>query len=343
MTRLTSGRVGTILPMTSARSRGRWVAATLVLAVPLTLAAPGVTLAAVGDPVGVTFSPSTKTIEYGQYWEMTATLTNIDCLESCGDTFDFIINSASNGELVESPIFDNAVFVTSFDPTRNLPPGNYEITGQMQDDFYEMDSGNQPASLTIAPAALDVEATVIPDPLQPSGAIVSAQLVGDYVSAIDECFGSTECHPQLPNGTWTLTVRNGEGETVHEEKVSTKGKASRYVSYYLHDVTPASDYSVDAAFAPASDSAANFTLKPALDASFRSADAPESGDPDAPETPDVEVEVAASPTLPFWLVVVGIGLVVALAAAVLVFWLLLRRRRASSDIAVQPRPEGGVA
>jgi len=172
---------------------------------------------------------------------------------------------------------------------------------------------------------------------------VSAQLTGGYVTAVDECFGSTECHPQLPNGSWTILVRDGDNKTVHEETISTKGKASRYVSYYLHDVTPATDYTVDASFTPASDAKANFDLKPAAGVSFTSPDAPKSGDPDAAPTPDIEVETTASPTLPFWLVVLGIALVVLLGAAVIVFWILLRRRREPAPEAFDTTESGPVA
>lgn len=328
--------------MTPARRRPARLAAVAALALLFSLVAPSASLAA-GEPVGVTFSPANKTIEYGDYWEVTASLTNLECLDGCDDTFNFIVQDPTTGESINSPVFDNSVFVSSFDFSLLFPPGEYEITGAMDDeDLHPMDPGNEPGTLTIAPAALDVEATVIADPLQPAGAIVSAQLTGAYVSAIDECFGSTECHPQLPSGTWQLTMRNDAGEVIHEEKISTKAKASRYVSFYWHGITPETNYTVDASFAPVADQAGNFSLKPALGTSYTSEAAPESGDADAPATPEVEVEEAAAPTLPFWLVVLAIVLVVLLAAAVITFWTLLRRRRAAADPDAVTVDEGGA-
>lgn len=311
-------------------TRARWTGGAALLSIALMLAAPTATHAE-GEPVGVTFSPENKTIEYGEYWEITANLANLDCADPCDADFDLIVQSSTDGELVTSPLFDNSAFFSSFDLTNILPPGDYEITGRMTDEgSFTMDPANQAATLVIAPAALDVAASVIADSHQPEGAIVSAQLTGPYVDAIDECFGSPECHPPLPDGSWGLTVRDGAGEVVREETIATKGKNSRYVSLYLHDIEPSTDYTVDATFTPGSGEGPNFSLKPDLGVGFTSEAPVEAGDPDAPATPEVEVATAPAPTIPLWLVIVGIVLVVALAIASLVFWLLLRKRRAAT-------------
>ena len=291
-------------------------------------------MAAAGDDVTVVFAPVSTTVEYGQYWEITAEVGNAECLvEGCDDTsFDVIIESSSYGEAVSTPIFDGGVFISSFDLSTIAPPDTYEVRGVMvNEDDFQMASSNTNGSLTITPAALAVEATVIPDDHQPEGAIVSAQLTGKFVDAVDECFGSTECHIPLPNGTWKLTVKNADGTIAHEEEIATKAAASRYASFYLHGVTPSTDYTVDATFTPASSESANYTVSPANGVAFTSAEAPAAGDPDAPAVPEVEVEVASGPTLALWLVILVSVIVVGLAVAAGVFWLLLRRRRAAAS------------
>jgi len=322
------------------RRRARLTAAALVGLIGV-FAAPGLAVAAPGDPVVVVISPSTRTIEYGQYWEAVAKLTNSECvIEGCDRDFDLIVESPINGEVITTPLIDDSVFISGFDlPSLNpLPPGTYEIRGQMSSEEFTMADDNQPASLIVTAAALDVETTVIADDHQPTGAIVSAQLSGDYVNAIDECFGSTECHPQLPSGTWKLQIHDSSGATVHEETIATKGTASRYVSYYWHGIAPASEYTVDATFAPASDSAANFDVSGSEGTTYTSPEAPDAGDPDAPVAPDVEVEVAASPTLPLWLVIVLLTLAGGLAVTSVVFWLLLRRRQAAASTDPEAAP-----
>ena len=147
------------------------------------------------------------------------------------------------------------------------------------------------------------------------------------MDAVDECFGSTECHIPLPNGTWKLTVSDSDGAVVHEEEIATKGAASRYASFYLHDVAAASEYTVDASFTPGSSDTENYTITEASNVSFTSAEAPAAGDPDAPAVPVVEVETATGPTVPLWLVILASVIVAGLAITAGVFWLLLRRRR----------------
>ena len=329
-------------PITRRRAR---IALAAVAAVGAALLLPTSAAATAGDPVGIVFSPATTTIEYGEYWEITAQLTNTECVfEGCDTDVDIIVESPENGEVITTPIFDNGVFLSGFDLSFLLPPGTYEIRGQMTSDDFTMDDGNTPASLVISPAALAVEANVIPDEHQPNGAIVSAELTGDYVTAIDECFGSSQCHPPLPNGSWKLTMRNSSGETLHEETIATKGNGSRYVSYYWHGLTAASDYTVDVSFTPTTGDVPNYSVEPAQGTAYRSADAPDAGDPDAPFTPDVEVETAASPTLPLWLVISMIVLIIGLAATAVVFWVLLRRRRAGASAEPEDETtEGGPA
>ena len=310
--------------------RARFASAGLVACI--ALLAPATAAHAADSDVTVVINPASQTVEYGQYWEVTATVDRPECLDCDPDGFEMAVQSPTNGQAIDAKIFDKTVFISSFDMSFLLPPDTYEVTGQMAYDLYTMSPSNKPGTIIVKPAALAVKAAVIPDDHQPAGAIVTAQLTGAFVDAVDECFGSTECHIPLPNGTWKITVSDPEGAVVHEEEIATKGAASRYASFYLHDVAPASDYSVDATFTPSSSDSENYTVTEATDVAFTSAEAPEAGSPDAPAVPDIEVETATGPTVPLWLAILASAIVLGLAIAAGVFWLLLRRRRNAASI-----------
>jgi hypothetical protein len=297
------------------------------LALPALLLAPATSASAAEGEVTVVINPATQTVEYGQYWEVTATVALPECFDCDSQSFDMIVESPDNGQLIDTKVFDGDVFISSFDMSLLLPPDTYEVRGRMTDDSYTNSSSSTMGAIVVQPAALAVEATVIPDEHQSEGAIVSAQLTGAFVDAVDECFGSTECHIPLPSGTWTLSVKDSEGTVIREEEIATKGAASRYASFYLHGIAPSTSYTVDASFAPTSSQADFYTVSAASGVAFESGEAPAAGDPDAPAVPTVEVEVATGPTLPLWLVILGGVIVGGLAVAAGVFWLLLLRRR----------------
>jgi hypothetical protein len=329
--------------MTRIPSRGARLRTVLLATVTTTLALLGIASPAAaeyGDPVTVVYSPGTSSVEYGRYWEFSATVLNTSCdVDECTNALSVAMAGESSKKFTTG-IWDDMAYFGFYDVSSSaLAPGDYTFTGTYVDGSSTMDSGNIPAKLTVTPAAIGIDLRVTTDPLQPAGAVVNAELTGTFVDDVVQCFGSQQCHEPLPAGTWAFTVTDADGTVVTEKSIDSTEGDSQFASFYWHDVPAGADYSATATFTPAQDGF--FTVTDAAATSFTSPDPVEVGEPGAPTTPEEEVEVSAGPTLPLWLAILGGVLLLGLAAAAIVVWLLIRRREAgaSDDPVEEPSTE----
>ena len=331
-----STRTDSIEVMTRS-SRARNLGLTLVLvSASVAIAAPA--HAVYGDPVSVTFTASSPSVEFGGYWDFSVDLKNTACnLGECQNSLEVTV-VGDNGfrEKFTTDVFESErAYFSQYNLKKPLAAGSYTFTGRYIDPYPAengvpgpMASSNKPGKLTIVPAQLAVDFRIETDEHQPTGAIANAQLTGPFIQAVDGCYGSSECHPEMSAGEWTFIVKDDTGATVQEKTIPVKGTATQFASFYWHDVPASSDFVATASFAPIAGQEGNYDIEQATELSFTSPAPPVIDESDPAVVVPVTEEAAAPSSVPLWLVILGLGLLVLLLIAVAIFFLLLRRQTA---------------
>jgi len=336
-------------------SRARNLALTLVL-VFSSVAIAGPAHAVYGDPVSVTFTASSPVVEFGGYWDFSVDLKNTACnLGECQNSLEVTV-VGDNGfrEKFTTDVFESErAYFSQYNLKKPLDAGSYTFTGRYIDPYPAengepgpMASSNQPGKLRVTPAKLAVDFRIETDEHQPTGAIANAQLTGPFIEAVEGCYGSRECHPDLSAGEWTFTIKDDTGATVQEKRVPVKGTATQFASFYWHDVPASSDFIATASFTPIGGQEGNYDIEQATEVTFSSPAPPVIDEADPAVVVPVTEEPAAPSSVPLWLVILGLGLLVLLLIAVAIFFILLRRQSApavdDSD-EVEPPIEGDNA
>jgi len=316
-----------------------------VILVSASLAAAAPAQATYGDPIGATFIGPTTPVEYGSYWDFTVNVSNTPCsLGDCEKSLEVsVIGDNGHRERFRTDVFDTdeldmaRAYFGQYNLKNPLGAGAYTFTARFIDPYsgeatgvgpLTMASGNKAGKLTITPAKVAVDLRIETDEHQPTAAIAFAQLTGPFIQAIDGCYGSTDCHPDLSAGEWTFTIKDDIGATVQEKKIPVKGTATQFASFYWHDVPASSDFIVSASFTPIDGQKSNYDIEQATEVTFSSPAPPVIDESDPAVVVPVTEEPAAPSSVPLWLVILGLGLLVLLLIAVAIFFILLRRQSA---------------
>ena len=325
--------------------RGRRIAAIVTAIVVATvglstIAAPA--WARFGDPVEVNFVAQSEKFAYGDTWSVEMKLRNHGCFRySCDSDALVVTLTGPNGISRETSVYvssEGRAYVGNFQFGTNLPAGTYALTADYNDKHYYgsdpgMSKANKPGKLVIDPAALSIDLRVETDENQPTGAVVSAQLLGDFVESDGGCWEDDVCKRVLADGTWDFTVMSDTGEELFTKTIATKADASRFASFYWHDVPASFSYEAEATFTPVKTSASNFVIDAPGTAAFTSPDAIAVGDPEAEDEPVVEIPSDEDSTIPLWGVVAWLsGLALLLILAIVFAVLIVRQRRSIRPI-----------
>lgn len=292
--------------------------------------------AAYGDPVIAVFEAQKEKIYYGDDWYLEVQLRNHGCQRNdCDGEALFVTLTGANGISRKGSMYVSPQGIanpSNYEFGSNLPAGTYSLVADYNDKHCcgpdpGMHRNNKPGTLVITPAPLSIDLRVETDPNQPAGAVVSSQLLGDFVDNANNCYEGSACERVLADGTWDFSITSEGGEPLVEKQITTKGDASRFASFYWHDVPSSADYEATATFTPVKSGAGNFTIDSPGTASFTSPDAVAVGGPGAPEEPVVEVVVNEDSTVPLWGVIAWFIVLGLLLAVAVVFTLLVVRQR----------------
>lgn len=281
-------------------------------------------------------SPSTATLEYGQYWMFTAVYQPfLDpgeyAVESTGTPGSFTPEA--------SRYCDTACRITVSSPYESavLPAGSYSFTASYDHargaDLIEH-SAETPtsATLTITPAKLGLELRVLADPSNSDAAIVTAKFTGRFVDEYSSSFFPGAA--SSPAGIWHISLKDADGEIATERSIErAAGDDVLATSFYWADAEPGEQYTASASFEPSGASANNFAVTPAAEFSYT---APSSQRPvptsSATGSPDAALPEATGFGLPLWSIVVAVALILGLATLLTILSVRLSRR---------PAPAGG--
>lgn len=306
-----------------------------------------------GDPIRIKFDPVSVEVEYGTSWDLGVATYDTRCGEyhRCHDNLEFTVTGpdAFRKKFKRDILQGGRVYISQYEVSDSMPAGTYSVAAKFNGPLWDPampvvnSPANTPAKLVITPAKLSVDFRIETDEHQPSGAIASAQLVGPFVQGAEDCYGYEKCHLPVPDGEWAFTIKDESGAVVAEKKIPVKGDATQFASFYWHDVPAESNFTGSATFTPVSGQAGNFTITPENELLFTSPDAPEVDESDPAVVVPVTEEPEAPSTVPLWLVILGLGILVLLLIAVAVFFILLRRQSAPavSDDEIEPVTEGG--
>lgn len=310
----------------------RIVAATGALSLFLLTATP----AHAADKYELVFNEEETTVTYGDQWQLSVTMRNDDvCRYSYETCFNRItVTDDTTGEKAKTSPYDSTAAVSSHSfPV--LDVGRHEFSAKFKRYRREGASSNT-AVVVVTPAPIAVDLRVDSDDNNREGAVVSAQLTGEYMKRVS-CY---ECVPSVsPAGVWTFSVVDSTGETVVKDKITSEQVESQFASFYWSDIPASTDFVASATFTPSGDAAKNFEVAPDSGVAFTSPSAPESSDAGAPPVDVLEEPADAAPaTVPLWAVLVsGAVLLLLLIVAVV---LLNRGHRRTGGL---PNPQGVTA
>lgn len=314
------------------------IAATALIGLGLSQAA-AVAASATDYPVEIAFaSPASATIEYGQYWYF----------EVSGSS-DYYYNIYSSGNSVvtatgtPSGYQAQQALYGSFEGTKGQLSAGYDVaplgagtytfsiggTTSFGEDSYTGKTPS-PATLIVEKAKLGVELRVLADPSNGDAAIVTAKFTGRFVDEYQSSFFAGAA--QSPAGTWSITVKDADGEVAIERNVErAAGDDVLATSFYWADAEPGQQYTASAAFVPSGNSASNFSIGAAQNFAYT---APEEQRPvptsTATEKPDASLPEATGFGLPLWTVILVAVLIVALGVLVTILSVRLSRRPSPS-------------
>jgi hypothetical protein len=178
----------------------------------------GLALPAAAAPVkSLTVSGSSSlSIVYGQNWYVP-----FDSTAYCGDGTVTIAESGTT--LGTTKYYENqgSVYLASGDISP-LSAGTHTLTVTRTAAYCGTDSGS--VTVSVAKAALTVDARVTADPNAPGNAIITMLGVGDFVDNLVPTWylqGNTMA-PRFPAGTWAMSIADADGHVVHKTSVATK-------------------------------------------------------------------------------------------------------------------------
>jgi hypothetical protein len=277
----------------------------------------------------VTLTPSTQTVEYGQFWSIqgqasggypsyyygSLTVTSGTTSKNLGS------NSNYNGGF--------SIYDQQLEPEITTGVGTHSFTALFSGG-YILTTASAPAKVTVTPAVISSTTTIVPDPNNALNATVTAQLTGKF---IDQLNGEGANGYVLPAGSWHLVVTGADGKTILDKAQQVTSPAEPYFVYYWPNIPPGESMTAVTTFTPTSAAAPNFTFS-SQKFSYTSAASTESATTGPTKHP--ASSVSSQTGAPTWVYVVVLGTAIILAAVVIVLLILRRRKRGpKSDSAVR--------
>ena len=255
------------MPVATRRLRG--AATTILVCALLLIAAP----AAAEPPPVIWKGESSKSIEYGEYWEFgvyfPAGVTIAYTFHNTG-----VPASYTPSMYTYPDPLDNVWLIGGLGPSYDAPPlkaGAYTFSLHVKETYgpdttYESET-ETPAHLTVAPASLGLTLRVLPDVGNSENAIATVAFTGRFVDAY-----TSSTYPGAaisPAGEWHIVFTDSEGTVAVERTIErAAGDDVLATSFSWPDGKPGETYAVSAEFLPRGDSGANFTVTPASEFSY---------------------------------------------------------------------------
>jgi hypothetical protein len=248
------------------------------------LQAGAVAAHAAEQPAEISFTTTSATIEYGQYWSFP--------LES--DFAFWITVYQAGGEPPGNATVTSTSVPSGYEPSLSinspyvgypgalsapydvapLGAGTYTFSvGGTGTDGTDTFTGQTPtpATLTIEKAKLGIELRVLADASDPRGTIVTARFTGRFVDEYQSSFFGGAA--KSPEGTWNVVITDENGEVATERTVERNaGDDVLATSFYWADAEPGVQYTASAAFTASGSSSANFAITNAQDFDFTGVD-----------------------------------------------------------------------
>jgi len=322
-------------------NRPSTAAAALLGALAATFAA-GSAAHAADYPVDVRFDdPTSLTIEYGQPWAFPFTTGYLPDSGPANQYFEVRTTGSSttytpslfinNDHSGSGSTFQGRIY-PSWD-SQPLAAGSYSFTVILDLSTGTADTiGGEtptPARLVVSPAKLGIEATVVADSSNPTGAIVSARFSGRFIEDYQSSYN--EGAALSPAGAWHIVLTDEEGDVAVEKTVErSAGDDNLATSFYWADGKADEKYTAVVEFVPTGVSADNFTIEAAEPVTYvAQPDARPTPSSSATATPE-EVPEPVGFALPLWTVLLDVLLIVALATLVTILAVRLRKRPAAT-------------
>ena len=325
------------------------IAALLACAVVVGMAAPAQAFSTVFPLHG-----PHKAVEYGQSWQiysydyygggdltLIATVNGVDTEIKYGYDNGNILVFSNDGNDGNGPL------------SKTLSAGTYMISLRLTSHSGVIARSDAAFKLVIAPAPITTTTLITPDANNPRNAVVSAELSGDYIDGLPNCYCEGDTGNYLPGGTWRITVTGANGKVVfRREETAAAGKLDASKAYaviggdpffvaYWSNLPPGEGLTATSSFTPTAAHSKNFTMS-STPFSYTSAGAVAGATPTATPTASAATTTASN-GLPFWVLLAALILVILLLLLDVILLILRSRRRGNAvPSAAAPIAEGGV-
>lgn len=304
--------------MTSrSRRRAGAIVSTSVLVIALVFAVSQPALA--ND--GIVFNPPTQSVQYGQNWEVSGTITPESSPDYAYGTLT--VTTGTTTKNLGARLY-NGTFGFSdgdFDPMFGV--GTHSFSAVFSGGSATASSAT-PAVVTITPAPILATTTIVPDPSNSLNAIVTAQLSGEFIDQLPNCGCEGENGYLLPAGTWNLTITDSGGKTVFSKQLAQPSNGLPTFVNYWQNVPKGDTFSAQSTFTVSGAAASNFTFT-SQKFSWTSSKPTSGGAVSPSNTPrpqTIKPAAFAPPTLVFYAALLVAVILVALDVALF----LLRRK-----------------
>lgn len=216
--------------------------------------------------------------------------------------------------------------------TAALPVGTHRVDAALTLPDGAVLRTTEPLEIDVDPNDLSTAVSVAADPGDPGGAIVAAQLGGEYLEYVNSYHVGQPL--RTPAGTWAVVVTDAAGAEVFEASRTIAAGGPIATSWYWSGVPADGAFTATATFVLAGESAGNVSVQQPATSAFAS--------PSAVAAPVVEITPSAQPEptvgdsvpIPTGSVAIAGVVAFALLVAAIVLAVRLERRVARADARV---------
>jgi len=216
--------------------------------------------------------------------------------------------------------------------TAALPVGTHRVDAALTLPDGAVLRAVEPLEIEVDAGTLGTALSIVADPGDPGGAIVAAQLGGDYLGSVNS---SRVGQPlRTPAGSWAVVVTDASGAEVFEASRTVVAGGPIATSWYWSGVPADGAFTASATFALSGEAAGNVSVQQPATAAFASPSA--AAAPVVEVTPTLQPEPTVGDSVPIPTGSVAIAGVVAFAllVAAIVLAVRLERRVARADASV---------
>lgn len=216
--------------------------------------------------------------------------------------------------------------------TAALPVGAHRVDAALTLPDGAVLRTTEPLEINVDPNDLSTAVSIAADPGDPGGAIVAAQLGGEYLASVNSYHVGQPL--RTPAGTWAVVVTDAAGAEVFEASRTIAAGGPIATSWYWSGVPADGAFTATATFVLAGEAAGNVSVQQPATAAFAS--------PSAVAAPVVEITPTAQPEptvgdsvpIPTGSVAIAGVVAFALLVAAIVLAVRLERRVARADASV---------